>query len=494
MLVWSEIPVYQVDTEELAKRSVRDAAVKVLQGNVIANRDHPSILLWSIGNELSARPGPVQASYIARAALRRSARSDAAGRLGVRSLSDRRLPEGVRPARRRRRQRLLRLVPGRERRDRGPRPALSVPRRAARLLPGEGADDQRVRGRGQPRRARRGERNVRLPERLRQLPPRRVRDQAVAVGAIYWALQEFRVRPGWDGGNPRAQPPIHQKGIITLRRRAQAGVRRPAAAFSATTSSASPRARRRWRRPPAPLVARPPAQRAPSPRYPDRPLMADKTTSLTVTPRDPAGSRTARRLRHEGPCRASSTAAAVSRCRSRRRARAAPRAARGGRRPRRADRRQVHAGGAQGRPASPASRRDDARRLLRVDLTKKIQIRRGDRARRGRRRARHQGGRHPRPADPRGQHRGASDGHPRVDPDRRLRAEHRRQLTLAAASVPTGSLSSTMSKSSSRRCSPRASRPRTRRKRHRGGDGGRRRGRGRRGSRRRSRRRAAGDE
>ena len=22
-------------------------------------------------------------------------------------------------------------------------------------------------------------------------------------GAIYWALQEFRVRPNWDGGNPR---------------------------------------------------------------------------------------------------------------------------------------------------------------------------------------------------------------------------------------------------------------------------------------------------
>ena len=37
------------DTEELAKESVRDAAVKVLEGNVIANRNHPSIFLWSIG-------------------------------------------------------------------------------------------------------------------------------------------------------------------------------------------------------------------------------------------------------------------------------------------------------------------------------------------------------------------------------------------------------------------------------------------------------------
>ena len=36
-------------------------------------------------------------------------------------------------------------------------------------------------------------------------------------GAIYWALNEFRVRPGWEGGNPRPQPPLHQKGLLALR-------------------------------------------------------------------------------------------------------------------------------------------------------------------------------------------------------------------------------------------------------------------------------------
>jgi len=34
-------------------------------------------------------------------------------------------------------------------------------------------------------------------------------------GAIYWALNEFWVRPGWDGGDPRPQPPVFQKGLIT---------------------------------------------------------------------------------------------------------------------------------------------------------------------------------------------------------------------------------------------------------------------------------------
>jgi beta-glucuronidase len=42
-------------------------------------------------------------------------------------------------------------------------------------------------------------------------------------GATYWALQEFRVRPGWDGGNPRPSPPFHQKGLITM-----SGERKPA--------------------------------------------------------------------------------------------------------------------------------------------------------------------------------------------------------------------------------------------------------------------------
>ena len=42
-------------------------------------------------------------------------------------------------------------------------------------------------------------------------------------GAIYWSLNEFWVRPGWEGGNPRPTSPLHQKGLITYD-----GVRKPA--------------------------------------------------------------------------------------------------------------------------------------------------------------------------------------------------------------------------------------------------------------------------
>jgi beta-glucuronidase len=42
-------------------------------------------------------------------------------------------------------------------------------------------------------------------------------------GAIYWALNEFWVRPNWEGGNPRPASPIHQKALVTYD-----GVRKPA--------------------------------------------------------------------------------------------------------------------------------------------------------------------------------------------------------------------------------------------------------------------------
>ena len=41
----------------------------------------------------------------------------------------------------------------------------------------------------------------------RPIPPAR--------GALYWALDEFWVRPGWDGGDPRPQPPVFQKGLVS---------------------------------------------------------------------------------------------------------------------------------------------------------------------------------------------------------------------------------------------------------------------------------------
>ena len=34
-------------------------------------------------------------------------------------------------------------------------------------------------------------------------------------GMIYWALNEFRVKPGLGGRQPAPEPPVHQKGLLT---------------------------------------------------------------------------------------------------------------------------------------------------------------------------------------------------------------------------------------------------------------------------------------
>ena len=68
VMIWSEVPVYALKTASLAEAGVKELAAKELEKNIIANQNHPSVLLWSIANELSARPGPTQASYIKSAA------------------------------------------------------------------------------------------------------------------------------------------------------------------------------------------------------------------------------------------------------------------------------------------------------------------------------------------------------------------------------------------------------------------------------------------
>ena len=111
ILLWSEVPVYQVATTFLTRPGWLTSAHAFLRQNILTNQNHPSVLLWSIGNELATPPNDAEARYIAgRHPARPSAGSDAAGRDGDRGLAGRRLPAGLRPARRDRLQRLLRVV------------------------------------------------------------------------------------------------------------------------------------------------------------------------------------------------------------------------------------------------------------------------------------------------------------------------------------------------------------------------------------------------
>jgi beta-glucuronidase len=65
ILIWSEIPVYQVSSAYLRNAAWLAQAHAELRENILVNQNHPSVLLWSIGNELPNPPNDVEADYIA---------------------------------------------------------------------------------------------------------------------------------------------------------------------------------------------------------------------------------------------------------------------------------------------------------------------------------------------------------------------------------------------------------------------------------------------
>ena len=68
ILLWSEVPVYQAGDAYLEDPTWRARALALLADNIDANQNHPSILLWSIGNELPTPPTAGETAYIAAAA------------------------------------------------------------------------------------------------------------------------------------------------------------------------------------------------------------------------------------------------------------------------------------------------------------------------------------------------------------------------------------------------------------------------------------------
>jgi beta-glucuronidase len=215
LLVWSEIPVYAVKTQYLKRETVRKLAARELESNILANQNHPSIMLWSIGNELSARPGPVQSYYIEHA-VRQAKALDPSRPVGLAVAG---YPSaGCRPQ-----YAALDVIGINEYFGWYPGPNGQIADRDA--LP-DYLDSVHA---CYPKKAifvsefgAEANRDGPVEEKGTFQYQQDFVNYHLAVhgskpwlsGSIYWALQEFRVRPNWDGGNPRPDPPIHEKGLL----------------------------------------------------------------------------------------------------------------------------------------------------------------------------------------------------------------------------------------------------------------------------------------
>ena len=224
LLVWSEIPMYAIRTEYLKSALVRKIGANELRDNILANGNHPSIATWSVGNELSSRPGPVQGDYLRRAAGQARALDPTRpisyavagypaagcqpeyGPLDILGINE---YFGWYPG------------PNGQLADRTILPEYLDSVRAcypskAIMISEFGAEANRpgpVEEKG-------------TYEHQQDFVNYHLGVYATKPwlsGALYWTLKEFRVRPEWEGGNPRPQPPIHQKALINYD-----GLRKPA--------------------------------------------------------------------------------------------------------------------------------------------------------------------------------------------------------------------------------------------------------------------------
>jgi beta-glucuronidase len=218
LLLWSEIPLDKIPPRILALSSVRERAVERLRENILANSSHPSIVVWSIANELWPKPDAAQGAYIARAVAAAHALDPTRpvglavaaypsvgcqaryyAPLDVVGLND---YFGWYPG------------PVGDLRDRnglsGYLDAMrACYRRKALVVTEFGAEANRPGRIGEHGTYAFQQDFVRFHLSVFATKP-------WLAGAIYWALQEFRVRPGWNGGNPRPTPPIHAKGLISF--------------------------------------------------------------------------------------------------------------------------------------------------------------------------------------------------------------------------------------------------------------------------------------
>ena len=218
ILLWSEIPAtYQLPEADLGRPLFRTTALDQLRANILANRNHPAVAAWSVGNEMASAAGRNQASYISAAAAlakqldpTRPVALAFAGHpetpcqtayapielLGMNDYFGWYTGFGGNIADRDQLSSFLDAL-----RRCYPHKALAVTEYGA-----EANRDGPLEEKG----------TYAFQDDFVRFHLGVFASKPWLTGSVYWALQEFRVRPFWGGGNPWGQPPLHQKGLVRL--------------------------------------------------------------------------------------------------------------------------------------------------------------------------------------------------------------------------------------------------------------------------------------
>jgi beta-glucuronidase len=213
--VWEEIPFYQLPESALRKRAVRKKGLDYLAAAIKRDENHPSVIAWSIGNELPASPRRGQRAYI-HDAVALAHRLDptrpvalalagyptknyisAYAPLDALGINDYfgwyHGPFGQ----------IVNRAPLGQYLDRVhakyPHKALFISEFGAEANRDGAATEKGTYG---------FQRDF-LSYHLSTYAKRKWLN-----GAIIWALQDFKVRPGWLGGNPQPDPPWFRKGLV----------------------------------------------------------------------------------------------------------------------------------------------------------------------------------------------------------------------------------------------------------------------------------------